>query len=240
MDISIPIHNNEFLHGFLNIPSNPKSIIIFAHGSGSSASSPRNKFVAEILNENGFATLLVDLLTEQEQESDIKSQKIMGKYPGIMLNKFNLHLLSDRLKTITRWAIIENQNKDSSIEKLKDLPIGYFGASTGAAAVIETSSVVCNSYSEKIYAIISRGGRPDLADTDVLRSIKASTLFIIGEKDDKEIISVNKKAFKQLKNAKSKDFITIPKAGHLFDEDPDIMEKVAEISIGWFVKNLKR
>jgi len=77
MDISIPIHNNEFLHGFLNIPSNPKSIIIFAHGSGSSASSPRNKLVADILNENGFATILVDLLTEQEQESDIKSQKIM-------------------------------------------------------------------------------------------------------------------------------------------------------------------
>jgi dienelactone hydrolase len=222
----------------LNIPSNPKSVIMFAHGSDSSASSPRNKFVADTLNDNGFATLIVDLLTVQEQESDEKSQKIIGKYPGILLNKFNIHLLSERLKTITQW-IVENENNDSLIEKLKGLPIGYFGASTGAAAVIETSSVVCNSYSEKIYAIISRGGRPDLADTDVLRSIKASTLFIIGEKDDKEIISVNKKAFKQLKNAKSKDFITIPKAGHLFDEDPDIMEKVAEISIGWFVKNLK-
>jgi pimeloyl-ACP methyl ester carboxylesterase len=145
------------------------------------------------------------------------------------------------LKTITQW-IVENENNDSSIEKLKGLPIGYFGASTAAAAAaaIEASSVVYNSYSEKIHAIVSRGGRPDLADTDVLRSIKASTLFIIGEKDDKEIISVNKKAFKQLKNAKSKDFITIPKAGHLFDEDPNIMEKVAEISIDWFVKNLKR
>ena len=222
----------------MNIPSNPKSVIMFAHGSDSSASSPRNKFVADTLNDNGFATLIVDLLTVQEQESDEKSQKIIGKYPGILLNKFNIHLLSERLKTITQW-IVENENNDSSIENLKGLPIGYFGASTGAAAVIETSSVVCNSYSEKIYAIISRGGRPDLADTDVLRSIKASTLFIIGEKDDKETISVNKKAFKQLKNAKSKDFITIPKAGHLFDEDPDIMEKVAEISIGWFVKNLK-
>ena len=211
---------------------------MFAHGSDSSASSPRNKFVADTLNDNGFATLIVDLLTVQEQESDEKSQKIIGKYPGILLNKFNIHLLSERLKTITQW-IVENENNDSLIEKLKGLPIGYFGASTGAAAVIETSSVVCNSYSEKIYAIISRGATPDLADTDVLRSIKASTLFIIGEKDDKEIISVNKKAFKQLKNAKSKDFITIPKAGHLFDEDPNIMEKVAEISIGWFVKNLK-
>ena len=211
---------------------------MFAHGSDSSASSPRNKFVADTLNDNGFATLIVDLLTVQEQESDEKSQKIIGKYPGILLNKFNIHLLSERLKTITQW-IVENENNDSLIEKLKGLPIGYFGASTGAAAALEASSFVYNLHSEKIYAIVSIGGRPDLADTDALWSIKASTLFIIGEKDDKEIISVNKKAFKQLKNAKSKDFITIPKAGHLFDEDPDIMEKVAEISIGWFVKNLK-
>jgi putative phosphoribosyl transferase len=143
------------------------------------------------------------------------------------------------LKTITQW-IVENEDNNLSIEKLEGLPIGYFGASTAAAAAaIETSSVVYNSHSEKIYAIVTIGGRLDLADTDALRNINASTLFIIGEKDDKEIISVNKKAFKQLKNAKSKDFITIPKAGHLF-EDPYIMEKVAEISIGWFVKNLKR
>ncbi len=140
----------------MNIPSNSKALIIFAHGSGSGASSPRNKYVADVLNENGFATLLIDLLTEQEQESDIKSQKIMGKYPGIVLNKFNIHLLSDRLKTITRW-IIENQNNESSMEKLKDLPIGYFGASTGAAAAIEASSVVSNPYSDRIYAIVSRG-----------------------------------------------------------------------------------
>ena len=103
MEISIPLQNNEFLHGFLIVRSAPKSLIIFAHGSGSSSSSPRNKFVSDILNENGFATLLVDLLTTQEQESDVKSQKIMGKYPGIVLNKFNIHLLSDRLETITRW-----------------------------------------------------------------------------------------------------------------------------------------
>lgn len=238
MEISIHLQNNEFLRGFLNIPSNPKSIIIFAHGSDSSSLSPRNKVVADTLNVGGFATLIVDLLTAQEQASDEKSQKIIGKYPGIVLNKFNIHLLSERLKTITQW-IVENKYSGSSIEKLKCLPIEYFGASTAAAA-IGASSVVHNSHSEKIYAIVSRGGRPDLAQTDALRSIKASTLFIIGEKDDKEIILVNKKAFKQMKNVKSKDFITIPKASHLFDENPDIMEKVAEISMGWFLKNLKR
>jgi len=228
-----------YLKGSLFIPTNSKAIIIFVHGSGSNRFSIRNEFISKHFNEQGFATLIVDLLTVQEQESDEKSQKIICKYPGIVLNKFNIHLLSERLKIITQW-IVDNENNDSSIEKLKGLPIGYFGASTGAAAAIDASSVVYDSHSKKIYAIVSRGGRPDLADTDALRSIKASTLFIIGEKDDKKIISVNKKAFKQLKNAKSKDFITIPKAGHLFDENPDIMEKVAEISIGWFVKNLKR
>ena len=211
MEISVPLQNNEFLHGILSIPSNPKSIIIFAHGSGSGASSPRNKYVADLLNDNGFATLLVDLLTAQEQQSDIKSQKIMSKYPGIVLNKFNIHLLSDRLKTITKW-IVEKENNNDSIKKIKDLPIGYFGASTGAAAAIEAS--VSNPHSDRIYAIVSRGGRPDLAGAESLKSIKASTLFIIGEKDDKDIISLNKKAFKKLKNATSKDFISIPKAGH--------------------------
>src|SRR6476659_933412 len=238
MDISIPIHNNEFLHGFLNIPSNPKSIIIFAHGSGSSASSPRNKFIADILNENGFATILVDLLTEQEQESDIKSQKIMGKYPGIVLNKFNIHLISDRLKTITRW-IFENENSNELIQKLQGLPIGYFGASTGAAAAIDASSSISHQHVNRIYAIVSRGGRPDLSGIDTLKNVKTSTLFIVGEKDDKEIISLNKEAFKQLKNVKSKDLVVIPDAGHLFDEEPGLMEKVAEVSMEWFYKNLK-
>jgi putative phosphoribosyl transferase len=240
MDIFIHLPNNEFLQATLNMPSNPKSLVIFAHGSGSSVSSPRNKFVSEVLNNNGFATLLADLLTEQEQESDIKSQKIMGKYPGIVLNKFNINLLSDRLKIITRW-IVEKESNDSSMEKLKDLQFGYFGASTGAAAAIEASSdSESNLYSDRIYAIVSRGGRPDLSGSESLKSIKAATLFIVGEKDDKEIISLNKKAFKQLKNAKHKDFVIIPKAGHLFDEEPGMLEKVAEISLGWINRNLKK
>jgi putative phosphoribosyl transferase len=228
LKISIPLPNNESLNGVLNIPSNSKALIIFAHGSGSGASSPRNKYVADVLNENGFATLLIDLLTEQEQESDIKSQKIIGKHPGIVLNKFNINLLSDRLRIITHW-ITENQNNDSSMKKLKDLPIGYFGASTGAAAAIEASSSISHQLADRIYAIVSRGRRPDLSGSESLENVKAVTMFLVGEKDDKDIISLNKKAFKQLKNTKNKDFAVIPKAGHLFDEAPDLIEKIADI-----------
>jgi putative phosphoribosyl transferase len=238
LEISIPLPNYEFLKGILNTPFNSKSLIIFAHGSGSNILSPRNRYVAGVLNDGGFATLLIDLLTPQEQDSDIKSQKVMGKYPGIVLNKFNINLLSTRLTSITNWII-----KDSNIstEKVKDLPIGYFGASTGAAAAIESASAtsISSPYPNKMYAIVSRGGRPDLADSDSLKRVKAATLIIVGEKDDKEIISLNKKVLKQLKNVKSKDFVVIPKAGHLFDEEEGLIEKVAEISKEWFDKNLK-
>jgi putative phosphoribosyl transferase len=237
LDISISLTNDEFLHGFLNIPPNPKSIIIFAHGSGSSGSlSPRNKHVADVLNDNGFATLLVDLLSQQEQESDIKSQKIMGRFPGIVFNKFNINLLSNRLTAITNW-IIKNDTAQESLLKVKDLPLGYFGASTGAAAAIETTAT-SNQQSNKIYAIVSRGGRPDLASSDSLNKVKAATLLIVGAKDSKDIISFNKKSLKQLKNAKNKELIVIPNAGHLFDEDESLMEKVADITKQWFLKNL--
>jgi putative phosphoribosyl transferase len=234
LEISIPLPNNEFLKGILNIPFNSKSLIIFAHGSGSNILSPRNRYVNGVLNDGGFATLLVDLLTSQEQDSDIKSQKVMGKYPGIVLNKFNINLLSTRLTSITNWIIKEDSN--ISTEKVKDLPIGYFGASTGAAACIESS--VSSSHSDKIYAIVSRGGRPDLAGSDALRKVKSATLLIVGEKDSKEIITLNKKALKQLKNAKTKDLVIVPKADHLFDEDEGSMEKVAEIASQWFTKNI--
>jgi putative phosphoribosyl transferase len=234
LEIGIPLPNGIDLNGILTIPLNPKSIIIFAHGSGSNNSSPRNRYVNGVLNDGGFATLLVNLLTSQEQDSDIKSQKVMGKYPGIVLNKFNINLLSTRLTSITNWIIKEDSN--ISTEKVKDLPIGYFGASTGAAACIESS--VSSSHSDKIYAIVSRGGRPDLAGSDALRKVKSATLLIVGEKDSKEIITLNKKALKQLKNAKTKDLVIVPKADHLFDEDEGSMEKVAEIASQWFTKNI--
>lgn len=239
MEIDIPLPNNEFLNSILSIPLDPKSLIIFAHGSGSSISSPRNKYIASILNDNGFATLITDLLTPQEQDSDIKSQKVMGRFPGIVLNKFNINLLAGRLTSITNW-IIDNVSATTAAAEVKDLPIGYFGASTGAAASIEAAATasISNSHSDKIYAIVSRGGRPDLADYTALKIVKAATLLIVGAKDSKEVISLNKKALKQLKNTKYKDLVIVPKAGHLFDEDDNIIEKVADITKQWFTKFL--
>jgi dienelactone hydrolase len=187
--------------------------------------------VATLLNENGFATLLADLLTPEEQESDTKSQRVMGKFPGIVLNKFNIRLLSDRLKTITDWAV-------SNIQEVKGLPIGYFGASTGASAAIEAAvNVASGPIPDQIYAIVSRGGRPDLADSDALRNLKAATLLVVGAKDSKDIMDLNKKALKQLKSAKAKDLAIVPNAGHLFEE-PGTMEKVADLATQWFAKKL--
>ena len=116
MEIVIPLPNNEFLNGILNIPSNPKSLIIFAHGSGSSISSPRNKYVASVLNDSGFATLLTDLLSQEEQDSDIKSQKIIGKFPGIVPNKFNIQSSLSRLTVITNWMIRRRNSNNASMK----------------------------------------------------------------------------------------------------------------------------
>ena len=145
MEIVIPLQNNEVLNGILNIPLNPKSLIIFAHGSGSNSSSPRNNYVASILNDNGFATLLTNLLTQEELGSDIKSQKIIDRFPGIVLNKFNINLLSSRLTSITNWIMDDNNVSSELSAKVKDLPIGYFGASTGTAAAIEPTAVASAS-----------------------------------------------------------------------------------------------
>lgn len=237
----------EYLQGELSIPYSPvvlKSLIIFAHGSSSSRKSIRNRYVSHILNNNGFATLLTDLLTTNEVNSDIKSQKIMDNYEGgekeegtnSVLNKFNIHLLSNRLTTITKW-VTEN------ISEVKNLPIGYFGRSTGAAAAIESAAAVndasnLNSVSNGIYAIVSRGGRPDLADSNARKNVKAATLLIVGAKDSKEIIELNKQALQQLTGSKSKDLVIVPEASHLFDNNENIIEEVANITSEWFTKNI--
>lgn len=226
MDIRIPLddRNNIFLSGQLVITEARKGLVIFAHGSGSGRASSRNHHVAKILNDSGFSTLLVDLLTPLEQESDLQSQCLIGKYPGIVLNKFNIFLLSGRLTTITKWLI-------SNMSEVKDLSVGYFGSSTGAAAALEAS--VSNSLFGKISSIISRGGRPDLASEECLRNIISPVLLLVGDKDYKQMIDLNKKALKQLKNAKSKELILIPGAGHLFEEAGAI-QHVSEIAVKWF------
>jgi dienelactone hydrolase len=227
-------YGDDYIQGELHIPlstQKPKALIVFAHGSGSGRDSPRNQYVAKVLNEKGFATLLSDLLTPAEQKSDIKSQKVMGRYPGIVLNKFNIHLLSERLVTVTRWVM------DNLPTEAKDLPIAYFGSSTGAAASIE-ASVSNHHLLGKTYAIVSRGGRPDMAYSDSIKKVRAATMLIVGAKDSKDIVELNKKTLKQLKNARSKELAMIPNAGHLFDEAGAI-ERVADISMKWFDKTVK-
>ena len=225
--ISIPLDDSDNrLHGELIIPKDAKGLIVFAHGRGSGGhASPRNQHVANILNQNGFATFLVDLLTQGEQLSDLKSQKILDKYPTLILNKFNIKLLDRRLETATTWLI------DIKAD-VKNLPIGYYCSSTGAAAAIEASILL-----DKVKAIVSRGGRPDLASIESIKNTKAPTLLLVGAKDSKAVIDLNKKVLNQLKNAKFKKLIMIPNAGHLFEEEGAI-EQVAELTTKWFTNNL--
>ena len=226
VQISIPLgDSDDKLHGEFFVPKTVKGLIVFAHGSGSGRASPRNQHVASILNQNGFATFLVDLLTQGEQQSDLKSQKILDKYPTLILNKFNIKLLAKRLETATTWLIEIKAD-------VKNLPIGYYGSSTGAAAAIEACILLDN-----VKAIVSRGGRPDLANIESIKNIRASTLLIVGFKDSKSVIDQNKKVFNYLNNAKSKKLVMIPNAGHLFEEE-GLIEKVAEIASQWFTKNI--
>jgi len=227
VQISIPLDDSDNrLHGEFFIPKTAKALIIFAHGSGSGRASPRNQYVANVLNQNGFATFLVDLLTLEEQKSDIKTQRILDKYPNLILNKFNIKLLATRLEIITTWLM-------KNISEVKNLSVGYFGSSTGAAAAIEISY----SLFGKVYAIVSRGGRPDLANMESRKNVRASTLLIVGSKDSKAVIDLNKKVLNQLKNAKSKELVMIPNAGHFFEEEGTI-EQGAEVTLRWFTDGL--
>ena len=185
------IEINAFLslEAQLDIPNSATSLIIFAHGSGSSATSSRNQKVAQILNNNGFATLLFDLLNKEEQDSDIKTERIMHELPGVTLNKFNIELLTERLDAVTQWA----QNNNDT----KKLSIGYFGSSTGAAAALYAAS----SFRD-IKAVVSRGGRTDLVDKKTLEEVKCSCLFIVGGNDNK-LIEINKMTIDQLTNVQA-------------------------------------
>jgi len=210
------------LQGNLTIPKDAKGIVLFAHGSGSSRHSPRNYYVAEALNNDGLATLLTDLLTPEEEEADVIIQKIKCKIPGLVLNKFNIKLLANRLIAITDWVL---QNSDT-----QNLTLGYFGASTGAAAALVAAA--STQYQEIVAALVSRSGRPDLAGVDHLRLVKAPTLFIVGGNDYKQVIDWNKNALKDLGSEKKK-LVAVPNASHLFEE-PGTLEEVARVASGWF------
>jgi putative phosphoribosyl transferase len=204
------------LEGNLNIPNGAQGIVLFAHGSGSSRHSPRNKYVAQILQDSGIATLLIDLLTEEEEEVDIQTLQL----------RFDIDLLAQRLLGATDWLQKESETKN--------LKIGYFGASTGAAALIAAAQ-----RQQLVKAIVSRGGRPDLAGSANLSAVKAPTLLIIGGNDE-PVIGMNKEAFEQLSSIKDnnkKKIVIVPGATHLFEELGKL-EKVAELATEWFVKYL--
>lgn len=197
------------------IPPDATGIVIFAHGSGSSRHSPRNTYVAQTLHEKGLATLLFDLLTIEEEDEERWTAHI----------RFNIPLLAERLINTTYW--IKNSRQ---IGRLK---IAYFGASTGAAAALVAASKLPNL----VDAVVSRGGRPDLAGKE-LEQVKAPTLLIVGE-NDKTVIDLNRKAFKSLKRVNNKKIIVIPRATHLFEE-PGALEKVARVATDWFLNHLRK
>ena len=195
------------LEGALALPRQAQGLVVFAHGSGSSRFSPRNNFVAQVLREAGIGTLLMDLLTEKED--------------AVYQTRFNIDLLTDRLLLATRW--LQEQ------PRTKDLVIGYFGASTGAAAALKAAAVV----GSKISAVVSRGGRPDLAE-EALARVQSPTLLIVGGNDD-IIIELNRDAYAKLKG--KKQLVIVPGATHLFEES-GTLEEVARLATDWFKQYL--
>lgn len=195
------------LHGDLSIPENTIGMVIFSHGSGSSRLSPRNRYVAQVLQKRGLATLLFDLLTEDEDH--------------IYQNRFNIDLLTIRLIDVTQWVQQQKETKKS--------PLGYFGASTGAASALRAAAF----FGKDIKAVVSRGGRPDMA-FEALHLVSAPTLLIVGGLDE-QVIELNRKAYKKLPGIKKLEIV--PKASHLFEE-PGKLAEVAQISGDWFVSHL--
>lgn len=199
------------LEGNLSVPEDSVGIVLFAHGSGSGRLSTRNRFVARELNQKGIATLLFDLLTREEEEVDLQTAHL----------RFDISLLSQRLVDTTDW-LLKNP-------KVSNLNMGYFGASTGAAAAI----VAAAERPSTVKAVVSRGGRPDLAGPS-LGSVRCPTLLLVGGYDD-VVIDLNKEAMAQMKSTKK--LIIIPEATHLFEE-PGKLEEVAQHASNWFLQYL--
>lgn len=195
------------LKGILGLPSGAKGIVVFAHGSGSGRLSPRNTFVARELQDAGFATLLIDLLTESEA---LDRRAV-----------FDIDLLAERLASAAEWVKQQPETRD--------LRIGYFGASTGAAAALEAEV----RFDSRVAAIVSRGGRPDLA-AGYLPRVKAPTLLIVGGYDT-PVIGMNEAALQLLNCAK--ELTIVPRATHLFEE-PGALEEVARLAAAWFERYL--
>lgn len=204
--ISIQL-DGTILQGDLAVPKNAMGMVIFSHGSGSSRLSPRNSYVAKVIQKKGLATLLFDLLTEDEDR--------------IYANRFNIDLLTMRLIDVTQFI---QQRKET-----ENLPIGYFGASTGAASALRAAA----HFENDIKALVSRGGRPDLALNDLYK-VTAPTLLIVGGRDG-VVIELNQQAYEKLPCKKKLEIV--PEATHLFEE-PGKLEEVARLSADWFATHL--
>jgi dienelactone hydrolase len=203
--------NSIRLSGELSIPENATGIVLFAHGSGSSRHSPRNKFVARVLQNAGLGTLLFDLLTREEETVDMYTRHL----------RFDIGLLARRLVATARWL--------KTSEETENLKIGFFGSSTGGAAAL----VAAAELGEQIGAVVSRGGRPDLAG-EALRKVKSPVLLIVGGFDD-VVIELNRQAFAELDC--EKELKIVPGATHLFEES-GALETVAHLAADWFAKHL--
>jgi pimeloyl-ACP methyl ester carboxylesterase len=203
--------NGGSLAGDLTLPQDPVGVVLFAHGSGSSRLSPRNQFVATRLNDAGLATLLIDLLTPDEERVDDYTREL----------RFNIGLLADRLAACADWLAVT--------QSTAALPLGLFGASTGAAAAL-----ICAAREpHRVRAVVSRGGRPDLAG-DSLPAVHAPTLLIVGGRDN-VVLELNRRAQREM--APDTTLLVVPGATHLFEE-PGALEEVARLASDWFVKRL--
>jgi pimeloyl-ACP methyl ester carboxylesterase len=207
--VSIP-SGTIVLEGELYLPTTTRGIVLFAHGSGSSRHSPRNRLVAEVIRETGIGTLLFDLLTSEEESVDMYTRQM----------RFDIDLLTQRFVDATNWLLSESN---------KPLSVGYFGSSTGAAAALSAAAQLGDS----VNTIVSRGGRPDLAESNLSR-VTAPTLLIVGGLDF-EVIELNQIALDRLKCEKK--LTIVPGATHLFEEQ-GTLNQVAEIAAGWFKKHL--
>jgi putative phosphoribosyl transferase len=209
-DVSIPAMGAKgaalALPGRLCLPAPPTGLVLFAHGSGSSRSSPRNAYVAAVLHESWIGTLLFDLLTEQEATDRV--------------NVFDVALLAERLLAAVRFV--------AGLEQTRHLPLGLFGASTGAAAAL-----VAAAREPRVAAVVSRGGRPDLAGRK-LGAVHVPTLLIVGEADP-EVLALNERAYASLECERR--LAVVPGATHLFEE-PGTLEEAARLAAEWFAKHL--
>jgi dienelactone hydrolase len=203
------------LEGIVSIPQEAKGIVLFVHGSGSSRHSPRNQYVAQTLQEGGLATLLFDLLTPEEEQVDLRTRHL----------RFDIHLLARRTEGVLEWLDLQPY--------VREFKIGLFGSSTGAAAAL----IAAAEMAEKVEAVVSRGGRPDLAN-EVLPKVKAPTLLMVGSHDE-VVIDLNEKALTQMKTGSDKKLVIVPGASHLFEE-PGALEYAARLARDWFQAHLNK